>query len=221
MTPPSPHSTEVPMPTYAPARPAGCPVRDGLERILDVLPTVPCPWRARRTEVPGADLRFPVPHDPRELGALRRRVRRALDRSAVPADAADEAVLVVSELVTNAVTHGTSPAELRLVLGRGHHALRVEVTDAGPAPSGDREGVPPDEHGRGLPIVAALASDHGVSVRPGRTTCWADLPLDRPLDRPRRHVAGRGPIVPVVPATALAVLLLVAVFAAGCLLRLV
>ncbi|MET9879491.1 ATP-binding protein [Actinacidiphila glaucinigra] len=209
------------MPTYAPARPTGCPVRDGLERLLDVLPAVPCPWRARRTQAPGADLRFPVPYDPRELGSLRRRVRRALDRSAVPEDAADEAVLVVSELVTNAVTHGTSPAELRLVLGREHRGLRVEVTDAGPVPSGDREDAPADEHGRGLPIVAALASDHGVSVRPGRTTCWADLPLDPPQDRSRRHGEGGGPIAPVVPAKAFSVLLLVAVFAAGCLLRLV
>ncbi|MFJ9914367.1 ATP-binding protein [Actinacidiphila glaucinigra] len=208
------------MSTYAPARPTGRQVRDGLERLLGVLPAVPCPWRARRTEAPGVDLRLPVPHDPRQLGPLRREVRRALDRSAVPEHAADEAVLVVSELVTNAVTHGTSPAELRLVLGRESHGLRVEVTDAGPAPCGDREGVPPDEHGRGLPIVAALASDHGVSVRPGGTTCWADLPLDRPLDRPRRHGEDAGPIAFVVPATAFSLLLLVAVFAAGCLLRL-
>ncbi|MEU1542402.1 ATP-binding protein [Actinacidiphila glaucinigra] len=221
------------MSTYAPARPtAGRPVRDGLERLLGVLPAVPSPRRARRTEAPGVDLCLPVPHDPRQLGPLRREVRRALDRSAVPEHAADEAVLVVSELVTNAVTHGTSPAELRLVLGRESHGLRVEVTDAGPAPCGDREGVPPDEHGRGLPIVAALASDHGVSVRPGGTTCWADLPLDRPLDlpldrplgrpldRPRRHGEDAGPIASVVPATAFSLLMLVAVFAAGCLLRL-
>lgn len=204
------------MPTYAPARPTGCPLRDGLERLLGVLAAVPCPWRARRAEAPGVDLRLPVPYDPRRLGALRREVRRALDRSAVPEGAADEAVLVVSELVTNAVTHGTSPAELRLVLGRESHGLRVEVTDAGPAACGDRKAVPPDEHGRGLPIVAALASDHGVSVRPGGTTCWADLPLDRP----RQHGEDAGPIAPVVPATAFSLLLLGAVFAAGCLLRL-
>ncbi|MFF7680646.1 ATP-binding protein [Actinacidiphila glaucinigra] len=215
------------MSTYAPARPTGSPVRDGLERLLGVLPAVPSPRRARRTEAPGVDLRLPVPHDPRQLGPLRREVRRALDRSAVPEHAAEEAVLVVSELVTNAVTHGTSPAELRLVLGRESHGLRVEVTDAGPALCGDREGVPPDEHGRGLPIVAALASDRGVSVRPGGTTCWADLPLDRtldrpldlPLDRPRRHGEDAGPIASVVRATAFSLLLLVAVFAAGRLLR--
>ena len=169
------------MSTYAPARPTGRPVRDGLERLLGVLPAVPCPWRARRTEAPGVDLRLPVPHDPRQLGPLRREVRRALDRSAVPEHAADEAVLVVSELVTNAVTHGTSPAELRLVLGRESHGLRVEVTDSRgesvPAladPSRDLDGR------RGLLLVAALTDRWGwyPSIDGPGKTVWAVLDPD-------------------------------------------
>ncbi|MFE0633228.1 ATP-binding protein [Streptomyces sp. NPDC058864] len=204
------------MTPHAPALPTGCPVRDGLGRVLDVLSAAPCPRRLRHVQASGGVLRFPVPHDPRELGTLRRRVRRALDLSQVPAGAADDAVLVVSELVTNAVTHGTSPAELCLVPGEDRRGLRIVVTDAGPAACGDGECVPPDEHGRGLPIVAALASDHGMTVRHGATTCWAELPLDRPC-LPR---AGGGPALNVAAVAACAVFLLVAVLAAGCLLRL-
>ncbi|MFD8079244.1 hypothetical protein ACFV3E_42230, partial [Streptomyces sp. NPDC059718] len=79
-------------------------------------------------------------------------------------------------------------------------------------------GAGPRHHrGRGLPIVAALASDHGLTVRPGAGICWADLPLDRP----RRDGEGGDRAASVALTTAFAALLLVAVFTAGCLLELV
>ncbi|MFD8079243.1 ATP-binding protein, partial [Streptomyces sp. NPDC059718] len=119
--------------------PTGRRARYGLERLLDVLPAAPRPWWPRHGRARDAVLCFPVRHDPRELGTLRRQVRSALDLPEVAEEAAGDALLVVSELVTNAVTHGTSPAELRLVLGEGRRALRIEVTDAGPCSSGGRE----------------------------------------------------------------------------------
>lgn len=161
--------------------PTGRRTSYGLARLLDVLPAAPRPWRLSHGRVHDAVLCFPVRHGPRELGTLRRQVRSALDLPEVPEEAADDALLVVSELVTNAVTHGTS------------------------------------EHGRGLPIVAALASDHGPTVRPAAGVRWAGLPLDRP----RRDGAGGDQAACVALTTAFAALLLVAVFTAGCLLQLV
>jgi anti-sigma regulatory factor (Ser/Thr protein kinase) len=85
--------------------------------------------------------------------------------------------LVVSELVTNAITHsglgeaGSIVLEVRLVPGR----VRVEVTDGGVG-FPDTRTSPGDQHGRGLTIVAALADRWG-RTRDGGTTVWAELVL--------------------------------------------
>ncbi|WP_329146215.1 ATP-binding protein [Streptomyces sp. NBC_01456] len=94
-------------------------------------------------------------------------------------DAADSVVLMVSELVTNAVEHAQPP--LVLHVSREHTALRVwvGVTDGGPA---TREGpwtssCAYEEHGRGLSMVKALASAHGAHSHGGGTTHWARMPV--------------------------------------------
>lgn len=78
---------------------------------------------------------------------------------------ADAVVLVVSELVTNAVRYGLPP--VRLVLSRRARGVRVEVHDAAhdaPAVGAARE---VDESGRGMNIVDALASGTGVEQTAG------------------------------------------------------
>jgi anti-sigma regulatory factor (Ser/Thr protein kinase) len=85
---------------------------------------------------------------------------------------------VVSELLTNAIVHALPPATLRLSrtgADRGG-AVRVEVTDMGPAASVCVSD--PDEHGRGLTIVSALAARCGVREHSGVTSRWAELQLD-------------------------------------------
>ena len=114
-----------------------------------------------------------------------------LDAWGVPygSEASDNAALVVAELAANAVTHGLVPGrdfELVLALQDGH--LRIELSDA----AGDKEHldrfgqpVPPPveaEAGRGLLLVAAVASTWGVKPRdagPGKIV-WAVLPV-RPV----------------------------------------
>lgn len=121
----------------------------------------------------------PVPHTPGAVPAVRGRVRGILAEWGLSPDAVMDALVVVSELVTNALVHALPPATLRLSAVRvdGHGALRVEVTDAGPALDGDGWGTPdPDEHGRGIDIVTALAARCGIRVGTEGITRWADLP---------------------------------------------
>ncbi|MFD5567451.1 ATP-binding protein [Streptomyces cadmiisoli] len=121
----------------------------------------------------------PLPHAPGAVSVVRRRVRAVLDEWRVCPKIFEDALLVVSELLTNAIVHALPPAELRLSWagsdGRG--TLRCEVTDAGPrlAPGQSPEGIDPDEHGRGMEIVKALATRHGIRVHPAGVTRWAEL----------------------------------------------
>ncbi|MEZ5205447.1 MAG: ATP-binding protein [Acidimicrobiales bacterium] len=88
-------------------------------------------------------------------------------------DLVDDAALLVSELVTNAVFHTRQPAFVRLVCGTP--MLRVEVRDAG---AGTPELLAPNDGergGRGLTIVSSLARAWGVSALPGGKVVWAEL----------------------------------------------
>lgn len=86
----------------------------------------------------------------------------------------DDALLVVTELVTNAVTHARSECELRLSLGP--HALRIEVLDRG---AGTPDPLPPSatrNHGRGLHMIDAVAAAWGVEPVPaGGKLVWAEI----------------------------------------------
>ncbi|MFE5189985.1 ATP-binding protein [Streptomyces sp. NPDC056628] len=118
---------------------------------------------------------FSLPHAPETAGGVRRRVRGVLADWNLTADAAADVLLVVSELVTNAIVHALPPATLRVSRDRGEAcvAVRVEVTDTGPA--APPSAVDPDEHGRGLEIVSTLAERCGVRVQSGGTCRWAEL----------------------------------------------
>jgi DNA-binding NarL/FixJ family response regulator len=86
----------------------------------------------------------------------------------------DDALLVVSEMVTNAVTHAASPCELRISVSPV--AVRVEVVDRG---TGTPDPMPPSTTrtgGRGLHLVDALTAAWGVEPQAeGGKTVWAEL----------------------------------------------
>ncbi|MGW7284752.1 ATP-binding protein [Streptomyces sp. NPDC054847] len=122
---------------------------------------------------------FPLPHVPEAVTVMRRRLRAVLVDWHLSADVAEDVVLLASELLTNAIAHALPPATLRVsrVLVDAVQAVRVEVTDAGPAAPADRpdSGLDPDEHGRGIGIVMALSARHGVRERADGNTWWADV----------------------------------------------
>jgi anti-sigma regulatory factor (Ser/Thr protein kinase) len=78
-----------------------------------------------------------------------------------PPQLVDDVTLVVSELVTNATIHGEG--EIGLVLRVSEGEVFVTVEDHGPnVGSSPRTGEPLEEFGRGLTIVAEVASSWGV-----------------------------------------------------------
>ncbi|WP_405013939.1 ATP-binding protein [Kitasatospora sp. NBC_01539] len=114
--------------------------------------------------------------DPADLvavGAIRRRLRTALDRWGVP-ELADTAELLTSELVTNALVHTGHGAVFDAVLTPDQR-LRIEVRDAAATVPGRRA---PGEYatsGRGLLLVEALADDWGVQLRGDGKVTWFEL----------------------------------------------
>ncbi|WP_447037367.1 SpoIIE family protein phosphatase [Streptomyces sp. DSM 118878] len=152
---------------------------------------------AKDPDHPGSSAvaRTSLPGNPLAPAAARRFVRGALADWAelgVPAAAgidgrlADDAVLIVSELATNAVVHAGTDVELLCRLeeaeaGEEGETLVIEVSDHHPARAvrGDQgpvsAGIP--EYGRGLQLVASLAESWGITYRRGTKSVWARLPV--------------------------------------------
>ncbi|XLE08267.1 ATP-binding protein [Streptomyces sp. Pv4-95] len=148
-------------------------------------------------EVPTSSI-MAVPHGAMGVGMARRRMREELLASGVQDTVVDDAVLILSELLSNSCRHARpiyengSPDSVRDVSDvyssgsiraswqiDGHGRLTVAVTDGGgptrpiPAtPSVTARG------GRGLAIIRSLAKDWGVRESvPGEVTVWAVLSL--------------------------------------------
>nr|WP_093705610.1 SpoIIE family protein phosphatase [Streptomyces sp. 2131.1] len=112
-------------------------------------------------------------------------------------DVVDDAVVLTSELVTNAVVHAGTAADVLCL--RTEDGVRVEIADHYPEreiplqPAGLNFGNSESENGRGLLLCAALASRWGVEYSPTRKHVWFQLDLpDRPVG-----VRSAGPLLPV------------------------
>jgi anti-sigma regulatory factor (Ser/Thr protein kinase) len=102
-------------------------------------------------------------------------VARELASWRVPRQTIDDAVLLTSELVTNAVRHCAHTSTLRLM--RRGRMVRVEVDDDEQRPPVLQPSVEPDaERGRGLRLVDALSTSWGWQpLGPGKRV-WFELP---------------------------------------------
>ncbi|MBQ0999955.1 SpoIIE family protein phosphatase [Streptomyces nigra] len=113
------------------------------------------------------------------------------------ADIVDDAVVLTSELVTNAVVHAGTSADVLCL--RSEDGVRIEVADRYPEREIPLQGSPvnmgsPDrEGGRGLQLCAALAGHWGVDYSPTHKQVWFQL------DLPERPVGTRaaGPSLPL------------------------
>ncbi|WP_330335107.1 SpoIIE family protein phosphatase [Streptomyces sp. NBC_00536] len=101
-----------------------------------------------------------------------------------PIELCDLGVLAASELVANSLQHGTPPMRLRL--RRTDRRLIVEVTDGDDHLPRRRRAEPADETGRGISIVATIASSWGTRRTPGGgKAVWCEFAL--PDKHPDKH----------------------------------
>jgi anti-sigma regulatory factor (Ser/Thr protein kinase) len=86
----------------------------------------------------------------------------------------DDILLALSELTTNALTHGGGPGRVAAAVSQA--AIAIEITDAAPAvlptvlPLGGL-----GDSGRGMAIVNAIADYWGVTTHSGTKTVWCEF----------------------------------------------
>ncbi|MFI9100730.1 ATP-binding protein [Streptomyces fildesensis] len=95
----------------------------------------------------------------------------------IPA-ATDNAVLIVSELLTNAVLHAPM-TPIEFVATHGDGVLLVEVRDGSSIPPAINPGLDTEDLGsRGLQLVQALSSDWGwIPLAGSAKSTWAVMPV--------------------------------------------
>ncbi|WP_063803454.1 ATP-binding protein [Streptomyces silvensis] len=129
--------------------------------------------------------------DPAEVGRARRWARSRLAGSGIAADepVAETLILLISELVTNAVVHTGCPAVLRMLLpgppadepgtdepGTDEPGtVRVEVADRSARPPRPRHADGEDTNGRGLELVDGLADRWGWRHEGGGKSIWCEV----------------------------------------------
>jgi anti-sigma regulatory factor (Ser/Thr protein kinase) len=108
----------------------------------------------------------------------RRATRSHLQDWHVPAPVVDDALIVVSELVTNAVRHaGDESDTLELELARSGDHLRVALSDGSTASPSPRSASHVAEDGRGMAILAALSDRWGIEPHNGGKQVWWEVDL--------------------------------------------
>jgi anti-sigma regulatory factor (Ser/Thr protein kinase) len=157
---------ETPDRTWITEQVDGYVVKDAeLDHLLDLLESV-----GRRG---GAEAQLDLPLALTSVARARRFVEQMV-REWELEQLLDDALMVSSELVTNAVTHAQSSCRIRLTLNPAR--LRIAVMDAG---AGTPEPMPPsqtEEHGRGLYMVDAVTTAWGLEEVPGDgKLVWAEL----------------------------------------------
>lgn len=128
---------------------------------------------------------YSVVADPRAIADARHFAHRTLRAWGVDEDTIENAVLCLSELVTNAVIHTDGACELRAVLDHG--VLTTTVRDGGSTVVVDPSNVTVDPlavHGRGLQLVDALSTRWGSELDAVGMTVWFVLePANSPIGR--------------------------------------
>ena len=164
-------------------------------------PPQPCPLPHPPTSPQPADTWPATPRSvdlvtqrhPRAVPQTRAHLREVLRTWHLPTPLIEDAALLVTELATNAVLHGTGPT-LRIHTRCHHHVLRCQLHDNGPTrPNETKDDAPPaalapreanrtdplPENGRGLTLVDTLATRWGTYTDPrltnGTHVAWFEI----------------------------------------------
>jgi anti-sigma regulatory factor (Ser/Thr protein kinase) len=126
--------------------------------------------------------------DPAEVGRARRWARSRLIGSGMENDEplAETLILLISELVTNAVVHTGCPAVLRMLFGSAGSpgsagTVRVEVADTSTRPPQQRHAEGEDTGGRGLELVEGLADRWGWQPEGAGKRIWCEVDRGGPV----------------------------------------
>ena len=121
---------------------------------------------------------FVLPSIPESVRMARFHVRATLGFNQL-AQYADDAEIITSELVTNAIQHvcgdGTETVGVTLARTRNPEAVTVVVSDSSPEGPAVRETSADKEQGRGLQIVEALSAHWGWYPEEGGKAIFAIL----------------------------------------------
>ncbi|MFE9647703.1 SpoIIE family protein phosphatase [Streptomyces sp. NPDC006365] len=147
-----------------------------LERVAPAHPSDDIALLVARTHAldPHRIADWDLPADPALVSDVRANAIRQLDDWGLD-EAAFVAELLLSELVTNAIRHGSGPIRVRLIHGP---TLICEVYDTSNTAPHLRRAAATDEGGRGLFLVAQLAQSWGARYTPEGKVIWAECGLD-------------------------------------------
>jgi DNA-binding NarL/FixJ family response regulator len=145
----------------------GIPSRRLVEELLTVAALV------EAVEPPSAEERVRLDREPTAPRAARRFIDQTLRRWEC-GEAIETIELLVSELVTNALVHAESVADVAILLRPD--AIRVEVGDDSPTPPQRRHAKDNEPSGRGIALVDALSSRWGVDGYADGKVVWFEVP---------------------------------------------
>ena len=127
----------------------------------------------------GSHVSWTAPRDRAAVAECRTRAREQLEVWGLD-DLAFATEVVVSELVTNVLTHARGNPQVRMIRD---DRLTVEVSDESSTSPHLRHARAQDEDGRGLLIAATLASRWGTRYGEEGKTIWVEQDLTPPGDR--------------------------------------
>lgn len=110
---------------------------------------------------------------PASIAGVRRFAVHACHEGGMAASVCDTVALLVSEVATNALVHGSGDVQVRVTTH--DHVLRVEVADDSPRMPEPRAAGPFEEGGRGLSLVQQLSRGWGVYREGAGKVVWFEL----------------------------------------------